>query len=130
MLCDDGGQSLVEFALSSVVFLMTIFGTLELGLAVWRYNMVADLAQEGARWAIVRGAQSSMPASTTDVQNFVLSRANGVPVSSVTTTPAPSTLIQGQTVTVVVRSNYLPLTGLIPQAAITLQSTAQMVMSR
>ena len=54
------GQALVEFAVASIVFLMTIFGTLQFGLMVWHYNMISNLAQEGARWASVRGTTSTI----------------------------------------------------------------------
>jgi Flp pilus assembly protein TadG len=60
---DNRGQSLVEFAFASIVFFMMLFGIVEFGIAVWRYNMVADLAQEGARWASVRGSDSDAPAT-------------------------------------------------------------------
>jgi Flp pilus assembly protein TadG len=126
---DDRGQSLIEFALASVIFFMTMFGTLEFGLAIWRYNMVSDLAQEGARWASVHGMNSSSPASSADVQTFVRSRTPGFTVN-VTTTPDPSTVGAGGTVDVVVQSSYTPMTGLIPQATISLNSRARMVVSR
>jgi Flp pilus assembly protein TadG len=128
---DDRGQSLVEFALTSVIFLMTIFVILELGLAVSRYNMVADLAQEGARWAAVRGAGGTMHATATDVSDFVVSRASGMPVT-VTTTPAggPGTLVAGNTITVQVTSAYVPLTRFIPVGTINLQSRATMTIAR
>src|SRR5580765_7072275 len=76
---DERGQELVEFALASLVFLMTVFGTLQFGVAVWQYNMVSNLAQEGARWASVRGTTSSLGnASSGDVQTFVQSRSSGL----------------------------------------------------
>jgi Flp pilus assembly protein TadG len=127
---DNRGQTLVEFALASIVLLSTIFGTLEFGIAVWRYNMVADLAQEGARWASVRGANSGGGgASAAQVQAYVQSRAPGFDVT-VTTTPAPSTLNAGETVTVVVQSTYTSLTRLVPQGLLTMSSTAKMIVSR
>ena len=55
---DDRGENLVEFALASTVFFMTLFGIIIFGIGVWRYNMVSDLAQEGARWASVHGSTS------------------------------------------------------------------------
>jgi Flp pilus assembly protein TadG len=128
-MTDDRGQALVEFALASAIFFATIFGTFEFGLAIWRYNMVSDLAQEGARWASVHGRVSSSPASQADVETFVRSRSPGVPVT-VTTTPAPSTVGPGGTVSVEVQSSYTPLTGLLPRAAMTLRSRATMVVSR
>ena len=45
------GQSLVEFALSSVLFFSLIFGIIQFGRAIFQYNTVSSLAQEGARWA-------------------------------------------------------------------------------
>ena len=129
-LRDERGGTLLEFAFAAIVFLMTIFGTLEFGIAVWRYNMVSDLAQEGARWASVHGINSLSPASAAEVQAFVQSRANGIQSLTVTTTPAPSTLGGGQTVTVTVQTAYAPLTGLIPQTTKTLRSTAKMIMAR
>src|SRR5579862_6709464 len=82
----ERGQTLVEFAISLVVFMMTIFGTIEFGQAVWHYNMVSDLAQEGARWASVRGATSgTLQATAAQVQTYVQGRALGLSVSVSTT---------------------------------------------
>src|SRR5438552_7566955 len=43
----QGGQSLVEFALSSTLFFVTVFGIITYGIAVYRYNLIGNLAQEG-----------------------------------------------------------------------------------
>lgn len=128
----DRGQTLVEFAVASTLFLTTIFGTLEFGIAVWRYNMISNLAQEGARRASVCGKRSGLPSADCDIRNFVIARAAGMFQNSnltVTVSPTPSTLDAGQTVSVQVSHNFTPLTGLIPLTT-TLQSTAQMVISR
>jgi Flp pilus assembly protein TadG len=129
---DDRGQALVEFAFASIVFFMMLFGIIEFGIAVWQYNMVADLAQEGARWGAVRGGTSTTtPAgSYANLQSFVASRAPGMTVTVDPTFPEPSTLAPGDTVTVVVRSTFTPLAGLLPQTALTLQSTARMIVVR
>jgi Flp pilus assembly protein TadG len=123
------GQALVEFALASMVFFVTIFATLQLGLAVWKYNMVANLAQEGARWASVRGSTSSLPVGS--LQTFVQSRSLGINVTA-TASPvgAPGALSPGQTVSVRVQTVFVPFTPLIPMTTVTLQSTAKMVMAR
>ncbi|HJZ53871.1 MAG TPA: TadE/TadG family type IV pilus assembly protein [Gemmataceae bacterium] len=53
------GATLVEGALIyPVVFLVTL-GLVLLGIAVFRYQQVAHLAREGARWAAVHGARYS-----------------------------------------------------------------------
>lgn len=125
----ERGQALVEFAFASIIFLMTVFGTLEFGLMVWHYNMISNLAQEGARWASVRGSSSSIVnATSSDVQTFLNTRATGISVTA-TTTPSPVGP-QGSVVTVQVQTSFAPLTGLVPMSTLTLSSTAQMIVSR
>lgn len=51
----ESGQSLVEFALSIVFVLVLIFGIIELTVFVYTYNVLADAAKEGVRYAIVHG---------------------------------------------------------------------------
>src|SRR5580765_6404193 len=83
------GETLVEFALASTLFLMTLLGTLIFGIVVFRYNMLSNLAQEGARRASVCGAQSGLRASgQCDVAAFVRARALGINLNSVTVTPS------------------------------------------
>jgi Flp pilus assembly protein TadG len=128
---DARGQSLVEFALASVIFFMTLFGTIEFGRGIWQYNMVSNLAQEGARWASVHGNSSLSPATSAQVQTFVRSRALSFTVN-VTTEPAagPTAVAPGNTISVIVTSSFQPLTAFIPNASWNLTSTARMVVSR
>lgn len=130
LLRDRSGQSLIEFALGASLFLLMLFGIIEFGIGIWRYNMLADLAQEGARWASVRGKTSQTgPASSANVQTFIQSRTPGFDVTA-TATPAPSSLNAGQTVTVVVSHTFTPFTGLLPIVSLPMQATATMTMSR
>ena len=130
----ERGQALVEFAVASVVFLMTVFGTLQFGLMVWHYNMISNLAQEGARWASVHGSTSGSPASVDAVRAYVRSRALGLLPSGCTTcvsaVPAPSTLMPGSFVTVTVTMSYTPITGLLPSSTMNMSSSAKMVVAR
>jgi len=84
----ESGSALVEFSVVSLVFFMTLFGLIEFAQAVWHYNMVANLAQEGARWASVRGSGATgavSPASAAEVQSYVQTRALGLSVAVATT---------------------------------------------
>jgi Flp pilus assembly protein TadG len=124
---DDRGQSLVEFALGSTIFFMTVFGTIIFGIGVWRYNMVSDLAQEGARWASVHGGSSATPAVQAGVQTFVQSRAP----FNVTVTTIPTTVgVAGSTVTVRVQHSFTPWVSLLPNATLNMVSDARMIVSR
>jgi len=141
-LRSERGDTLVEFALTSFLFLMTFLGTIEFGLIVWQYNIVSDLAQEGARWAAVRGSKGLAPASTADVQTFVRARSPGwLPTvttfsadtttkACTTTATAPSTMVAGDLLCVKVVQSFSPLTQVIPLATLNLTSTAQMTIAR
>ena len=93
------------------------------GIVVFRYNMLSNLAQEGARRASVCGAVSGLRASgQCDVAAFVRARALGIQPISVTVTPSdggPSdltTLNAGESVTVTVTHTVNPMTRIIPSA--------------
>lgn len=128
-LGDDRGETLIEFAFAATLFLTIIFGTIEFGLGVWRYNILSNLAQEGARWASVRGGSTGavQHATTAEVRAFVQSRAVGLPVT-VVTTPDPLTS-PPNTVTVQVSSSFTP-TGLLRFGTIPLTSSATMTLQR
>lgn len=48
----EGGQTIVEFALVLVTVMMFILGIVDLSRAVYARNMVGSAAREGARYAI------------------------------------------------------------------------------
>jgi len=63
--CGERGAVLVEFALALPVLLVLIAGTVDLGLALHKYQAVTNAAREGARMAILPGY------SAADVQGRV-----------------------------------------------------------
>jgi Flp pilus assembly protein TadG len=95
---DDGASVIVEFAVSAFVLLSLLFGTIWFALAAYSYHFVTWAAQQGTRYAIVRGADwtsscsTSAPpnftmnyacqASSSDIQNSVKSLATGVGVNA------------------------------------------------
>jgi len=126
-LGDDRGSNLVEFALASTVFFMTLFGVIIFGIGVWQYNMVSDLAQEGARWASVHGSTSASPAVQAGVQAYVQSRAP----FNVTVTTIPTTVgASGSTIRVRVQYSFNAAIPFLPRAPLNLLSDAQMIVSR
>lgn len=64
------GQAQVEFALVVVFLMILILSVLELITLIHTYNVLADAAKEGVRYAIVHGSNNSYPtgpANTTKI---------------------------------------------------------------
>jgi Flp pilus assembly protein TadG len=94
---EEHGTELVEFAMTAMVLILVLFGILELMLAMYAYHFTTFAAQEGARFAMVRGntwsqnissdCSTSVPpnftmvynctATASDIQNYVQSLASG-----------------------------------------------------
>ena len=51
----EAGQSTIEFALTIVFIMLFVIGIIELIVMVYTYNVLADAAKEGVRYAIVHG---------------------------------------------------------------------------
>lgn len=51
----EGGQGIAEFALVLPVFLMMVFGIIDIGRTIWAFDNLANAAREGARYASVHG---------------------------------------------------------------------------
>lgn len=143
----ERGASLPETAIVLTVLLAVIFGIIEFGRVMYTYAFVAQLARQGARWAIVRGAQCSAldhcNASSSDIQNYVQSLNYGVAKSSniaVTATwlqcpPGSSGNQPGCVVSVNVRYPFSFMLPYMPKSGnsfmqITMNSTSEMVISQ
>jgi len=73
------GQTLVEFALVVLIFLVVLFAILEFGRALWTYNTIVQATRAGARFAVVE----TPTATDVEVKRFVVyhnSSGTGVPV--------------------------------------------------
>ncbi len=55
------GQALVEFALVAPIFIFILLSLIEFGRAVYTMQMLNNAAREGARYAIVHGAEAGCP---------------------------------------------------------------------
>jgi hypothetical protein len=69
------GQALVEFALAVPIFLMLIFGLIDLGRAVYVNNAIAQAARDAARWASVQERSQDEEA----VSDYAVGRLTAVP---------------------------------------------------
>ena len=55
------GQALVEFAFVLVFWVVMVIAIIEMVLFMHTYNVLADSAKEGVRYAIVHGTNNSVP---------------------------------------------------------------------
>ena len=145
------GSSLPETAIVMSVLLALLFGVIDFGRATYTYSYVAQLARQGARWAIVRGSKCTAldhcNASRTDIQTYVRSLSQGATDPSQITVPVATGLTYtncppgssgdapGCTISVTVQYPfsfmlpYMPKTG-GQFTTITMASTSQMVISQ
>jgi Flp pilus assembly protein TadG len=115
---DDRGSSLVEFAMTALLLITLLSGVLQWMLAMYAYHFTSYAAQQGARFAAVRGytwskskttnCSTSAPPSFTmpyectvsasDIQNYVQSLATGgINASNITIDETSSYVWPGET---------------------------------
>jgi len=118
LACDESGAELVEFAMTALILMGLMVGMIGFMLAMYAYHYVSSAAQQGMRFAIVRGytwskdetvnCSTSAPpnftmaynctATATDIQNYVKSLATGgINSSNVTIDTTSSDLWPGTT---------------------------------
>ena len=75
---EDRGSTMIEFCLISVMLVIVLLGVVEMGRMVLVYTTIANAAREGARYAIVHGADQTAspsgpgnPCTCPDVQTVV-----------------------------------------------------------
>jgi Flp pilus assembly protein TadG len=142
--CRRRGAAILESAIVYPLTLLFLIGLAVGGIGMFRYQQVASLAREGARYASVRGGQyaedTGHPAATADdvYQKVVLAKAAGLDPTqldcSVTWNPDnwPSHVTSstgsaaGSTISVTVTYHWVPEAYL---GGITLKSTAVLPMS-
>jgi len=59
------GQAAVEFALTVVFLMILVVAFIELIMLFYTYNVLADSAKEGVRYAIVHGSRNGSPSGPT-----------------------------------------------------------------
>ena len=75
------GAYILELSIVLVVFLVTTFGMLDLGSAVFRYHVLSDAARQGARRAIVHGQLATVEGVWGPAQiGPVAATTTGVPI--------------------------------------------------
>jgi Flp pilus assembly protein TadG len=113
-----------------MAFCLLIFGAMEMAMAVYAYNYVNFASSEGARYASMRGANYTTPATADSVRTYVRSLAAGLTRTNVVvnTTWSPNNS-HGSNVKVEVSYQIVPLVRLALRQNLTVKSTSQAVIN-
>jgi len=116
------GQDLVEYAITLPIFLLLVFGFIDLGRAAYYFSALQNGAREGARYGIVN------PGNNAGIQNMVQNRVVGLDLNDLTVLPPVWT---ADTVTVTVQFSFKPvnpiLSGVFPGGLISMESSSTML---
>jgi Flp pilus assembly protein TadG len=126
----------VELAIIAPVVILLLIGMVDLGVAVYSSNTLAEAVRAGARYAVVHGANSTSPAgptaNSTAVENVVKGYAPGIKAANlvVTSTWPDGSNAFGNRVTVVATYNYnSAIAWIIGITTIPLRATTTMEIS-
>jgi Flp pilus assembly protein TadG len=125
------GQALAEFAMVATLFFLLLFGIIEMGIVVYRYNTVSAAAREAARYAMVHSPTSQNPATTAQIQQIAINHAPFLSVADVMVTfPSDPTLTTQQDAKVSITYNYTQNVPFMSAVTLNLTSTSQMLVSQ
>jgi len=130
------GQAMAEFAQVATVFFLLLFGIMEMGVVVYRYNTVSMAAREAARYAMVHGPNSQNPAgsgSLPTVQQYAINFAPFLSTSEVAVSYPNDTnpnLKNQHDALVTITHNYTQQIPFISAVPLTLTSSSQMLLSQ
>jgi Flp pilus assembly protein TadG len=72
----ESGATMVEFAVSLILFMSLFLAVIEFSLAIYSYDFVSYGAQQAARYAIVRGSRWKTACASTNSYDCVASAGN------------------------------------------------------
>lgn len=88
---EHSGQAVVEFALVSFAFFSIVFGTIDLGRAVYMYSQLTNAVREGARYGKIHPEQNAQIKQTVRDKAPSLGGADGGGVGLLTVNDAECT---------------------------------------
>ena len=124
---------MVEFAMVASVFLLLLFGIMEMGFAVYNYNTACSAAREAVRYAIVHSPTGPNPATTSQIKQVAINYApalNLTPSDINVTFPADPNLPSQDDAQVTISYNYHLQVPFLSPVTLKLTSTSQMLVSQ
>jgi Flp pilus assembly protein TadG len=116
------GQDLIEYAITLPIFLVLVFGFIDLWRAAYYFSALQNGAREGARYAIVH------PGNNTGIETMVRGKLIGLDQDDITVL---TTVWTDETVKVTVQFSFTPVTPIIgsvfPGGVISMESSSTML---
>lgn len=109
----SAGQALVEFTLAAPLLFLLLFGVIEGGRLVWTNHEVVNGTREGARLAMVSGANATNPASQQDIADLIIERAAGLKAANLDVQVTNLGGAPGTTAVVTTTYQYQPFIGMV-----------------
>jgi Flp pilus assembly protein TadG len=126
-----GAQGLVEFAIIGPLFLLMLFGIIEMGRLMWTRHELVNATREGSRYAMVHGAKSGAEATSDQVRDYMLTKSAGLSTglcSGCVTVSYAGTGQPGEQVTVTSTYTYVPMISyVLNRGSISLSSTSKVL---
>jgi TadE-like protein len=123
------GQALVEFAIVAPVFFLLLFAIIEAGRFILYYETLNNATREGARYAIVNGANSLTCPTGPPAPKSVACDPTGAHVVQRVKDAAFNVMGTGVTVTVFATYTYHALVPLVPLPPITITAESSLVIN-
>lgn len=119
------GQTMVELAIVVIVLLVLLFAIVQMGIVIYRYNMVCSAAREAVRYAIVH------PSDTSGIKSAAKNSAPFLADSNITTSlvtdPNDATKNDAR---IVISYPYTLNIPFVPAISLTLTSSSQMLVAQ
>lgn len=126
---DRRGALAIEFGFALPVLILLTFGLIDVSRLLWSSSTIENAAAEGARYAIVNGAQSPSPASADDIANFTRAQAVGVPSTAlnVNVTWDPNNQSGSRVIVALAYTHNFLIGGLIGLDPVSINKTSRMI---
>ena len=79
---DRRGALAIEFGFALPVLILLTAGLIDVSLLLWSTSTIENAAAEGARYAVVNGAQSVSLKSAAQIETYIRTAAVGVPTTA------------------------------------------------
>ena len=128
----QAGQTLVEFALITPIFLALLIGVIEGGRFVFYAEHLNNAVREGARYQVIHGSRSADPTGPTsgdptgeDIRSAVIDAAMVFEIdpADIDLAWSPDNNRRGTTVTVRAEYTYVPIIGIFGPITISAESS-------